>query len=110
MRISDWSSDVCSTDLLFDPVGKTEFQTADTGLAGKRRCGGEPKLHPDTLTTRRGGGYATSAWPGCVSLNRPSRAAWRGHAVATAAAPPARRSAPSACPTDRKSTRLNSSH
>src|SRR3546814_69488 len=40
MRISDWSSDVCSSDLAGDRDGRADRLSADARHAGRRREGG----------------------------------------------------------------------
>src|SRR3546814_6259037 len=39
MRISDWSSDVCSSDLAFDPLSRTEIESVNAAI--KSRAAGK---------------------------------------------------------------------
>src|SRR3546814_4267327 len=94
MRISDWSSDVCSSDLpLSGPGGASRAGTLAVAL------------HPAVGAARRGAGVAGRHLPA-----DPRRAdCGRG---AAGAAVPGEYSAGGGddVPVDRKSTRLNSSH
>src|SRR3546814_9895184 len=102
MRISDWSSDVCSSDLLAGPLQR--LQALDRSghfhavVGGKRRAAGEFKL-PIALAQDR----APAAGAG-IAL---ARAVRENLDVLNASHQPIR---PSPDWIDRKSTRLNSRH
>src|SRR3546814_7906004 len=68
MRISDWSSDVCSSDLFTDPVGRRRFlqlMGASLALAGAGACTRQPDesivpyvRQPEERSEERRGGKA----------------------------------------------------
>src|SRR3546814_7602812 len=108
MRISDWSSDVCSSDL---PQGRTrqgrvqrlkrvQFQQCGqrrTWPDGRRRYG--TGCYGDLVQFARQGRIAFArrgAGPDGIGVSHAIGQAWREHETQAAA--------------DRKSTRLNSSH
>src|SRR3546814_10640581 len=109
MRISDWSSDVCSSDLT---------SSAPPYLAAAHR----PRTESNHNTMDEQVIAAMARWPdvpdvyGWLSLSE--RGEWRLHPQGDALRP--QHCAPGACcspgeaisstPIDRKSTRLNSSH
>src|SRR3546814_4522534 len=106
MRISDWSSDVCSSDLLADVLALQRAEEPETHavLAGWTDPVRGAELPDD------GFDFALSAvarqWPGwvCEPLWHDTLAvavAKRSHLLAYREVP---------CEEDRKSTRLNSSH
>src|SRR3546814_5023723 len=101
MRISDWSSDVCSSDLRCTLRGQA-FAGDDRGdvLEGRRRA-----ARPRTRLRLDGPGRRADV----PQLRDPARALLE--ASGRAAAPQRDRARPAAaCRVDRKSTRLNSSH
>src|SRR3546814_4681790 len=108
MRISDWSSDVCSSDLpriAFAMAGKQARYVAAFGhverdlVARQRPFGGkENRLDPAKIVVRHQARLNINGWKAasCCNVTRP----WRASS-STATKLEAR---------DRKSTRLNSSH
>src|SRR3546814_5771091 len=78
MRISDWSSDVCSSDLFGKPreEGRIGGQSVERGLAGGGGCGHRPSLSPvpRSFTRRTESGQRRSeerrVGKGCVSTCR----------------------------------------
>src|SRR3546814_10654787 len=44
MRISDWSSDVCSSDLIFCEVNVTDDASVDAGFAKARTAHGQERI------------------------------------------------------------------
>src|SRR3546814_4644900 len=44
MRISDWSSDVCSSDLIFCEVNVTDEASVDAGFAKARAAHGQERI------------------------------------------------------------------
>src|SRR3546814_17473636 len=73
MRISDWSSDVCSSDLLDRPhlappaaakVGAAVVDQADQGAAAERRQGGEVAIAGGGLPDGAGEGAGHEDLPG----------------------------------------------
>src|SRR3546814_4364875 len=46
MRISDWSSDVCSSDLDDDEERQHHAELVEIGIASQAEQGGEDELHP----------------------------------------------------------------
>src|SRR3546814_9052595 len=101
MRISDWSSDVCSSDLPFDLEGASPDDHA--GLA-RRIEEGFGRL--DGLL------HCAADFHGLTSLERsdPARFARAVHVNLTARAWLTQACLPLLRKADRKSTRLNSSH
>src|SRR3546814_2645203 len=119
MRISDWSPDVCSSDLLSNPkvagatgdalIGYGHYAQAIPLYQAAASAGGADKetwtyrlavaqaLSGDTAAAKAGFGQITGAYK---LLSR----FWVAKLDAVPAAPAA------AAPADRKSTRLNSSH
>src|SRR3546814_2411348 len=105
MRISDWSSDVCSSDLLHATISTRRYHVAvpehpfhlDALLTDCPLTGGlAPMLGDAHLRVVSVRGFPTSTWPGLLDdLNRLGFAyRWSTRFLCI----------------DRKSTRLNSSH
>src|SRR3546814_10196569 len=106
MRISDWSSDVCSSDLLCEPC------------AGLRRAVTDLAVDPFAFSGGHGPAFAIAASELAGTVDRGRRGGGRaGRCLLVELAPVpcgslsdlARVAAPVARP-DRKRTRLNSSH
>src|SRR3546814_1946032 len=107
MRISDWSSDVCSSDLLGQHRRPPQRRAAtiegigEAGEAGKLSCSHDSLL-PFALSLSKGRSFFFR-WRKKDGVSTSSaRTEIRKHAVTPAIDPPA--------PADRKSTSLNSSH
>src|SRR3546814_2989869 len=97
MRISDWSSDVCSSDLLGVP------QTLLRGVARLGAVAAPPRPEPARRPARRGAHRRDRA-----AADGPARPRADGHLRRDLVRARACRGPPDA--EDRKSTRLNSSH
>src|SRR3546814_5554215 len=98
MRISDWSSDVCSSDLL-PSLKLKQAPPSPPALIQQHLIAGEPQFQS------------------CAQMDKPSRVGYGLHRRNTQPAKSARYWSASTCftrwtfiSTDRKSTRLNSSH
>src|SRR3546814_4043926 len=109
MRISDWSSDVCSSDLVRLRVSGAVAPSASTAAAGSHRTG--PSLSPPRVVGYEaakipGPAVLASAFGGCCGTDHrhiersAANASWRRDR-GTPAAPAGG---------DRKRTRLNSGH
>src|SRR3546814_2413753 len=119
MRISDWILDVCSSDLA-GVREVIEANSADFGADVFIASDG-PRVSPDrptiTLGNRgarnfdlvvdmREGGHHSGNWGGLLS----NPGIIPANAIATIVSPKGRVLVPGLLPTDRKTTRLNSSH
>src|SRR3546814_6949970 len=95
MRISDWSSDVCSSDLLEFGEGHLDRihvravgrQVKDLGAAGGDRLADPGNLvsrqvveHDDIAALERGCENLTDIDPEGIAIHRPVEHTWRGHA------------------------------
>src|SRR3546814_4264851 len=98
MRISDWSSDVCSSDLIYPTLAALAALPAPTGPQPIDGTSLAPVLHDPATRVR---GYAYHAYP------RPGRL---GQAIRTERYRLVRWTQEKTGARDRKSTRLNSSH
>src|SRR3546814_5151677 len=109
MRMSDWSSDVCSSDLKADLdtlLAKADFITLHTPLTDQTRN----ILSKENLAkTKRGVRIINCARGGLIDEAALKDALDSGH-VAGAALDVFAQEPPAADNPDRKSTRLNSSH
>src|SRR3546814_2804671 len=104
MRISDWSSDVCSSDMRARGPAELADRLASDAIGGERGGrGGAGGAGADDQDVGIEAGFSGHAFPPCVSMptgrNPVPRADWDRKAARLWRAPP-----------DRKSTRLNSSH
>src|SRR3546814_6370202 len=107
MRISDWSSDVCSSDLADTSLQALAPVAAEFGRFNLLAWDGN-----DLVFASNHPGFASfPVEPGLHAMsNGAFDAPWPKSAHATRALEAWLRSPAASAPTDRKSTRLNSSH
>src|SRR3546814_2737522 len=112
MRISDWSSDVCSSDLLSRARYEDTGQTISRPLQGERLRGAEPARwvvrkggleHPRLAAPAPKAGASTNSATFAIPGSLPVQA--RFYARVGEGGKEANKS-----PSDRKSTRVNASH
>src|SRR3546814_3157587 len=121
MRISDWSSDVCSSDLLELFPGlrvavKDRYPVAAFALGAVQRLVGVREQLGQVVTRQRGRGHAEAGGdqePVAAGLGvdaGDTHAAVLGHALCPAQVAARQQNRELLAAQDRKSTRLNSSH